>query len=569
MIERINNLVWTVAENYDFEVNLNFFNTDIKSKYKSEVLGFLYKHYNMSIVDEFLKINCKNKSNSDDILFIAEITMEHSIISKLLKERPGIIDAKRAYEKYIHYKYEKTSPKNIKDELEKAYYECKKGTRVKINGTLYSLFNEIIAADIENTSDLINFLNNLYKKYFHIYPNMPQEKEIQKIIKKAKKEEFKKVKIIPSTQKTDTELLEKFTIESAEFTNPEYDFIENAKDNRKISSSKIGNIKEKVRKYYGEEILKEREIVFLENKLCTGIHKGERLYFTNGEFKIKESEYIKSLADAAYEENLNVFKENELYYNRGIKNLEEIIKNSLLKNSEEYDNISYSGDLIVSDLWKSVKNIDNKIFKKTLKENTGEISVDILLDQSASQKERQAKVAIEAYIIAEALTNLNIKTRVMGFNNFYNYTIIRNFRNYSDSKIKNKEIFKYNASGSNRDGLAIKLMTYFIEKSDIDRKILIVLSDGKPNDEINLGLVGTIDLNVKDYVDEVAIMDSFNQVLISRLKGIYVLGVFMGNEEDLDAERKIFGKNFAYITDIKRFHFIVGLFLKSISEEFR
>ena len=47
-----------------------------------------------------------------------------------------------------------------------------------------------------------------------------------------------------------------------------------------------------------------------------------------------------------------------------------------------------------------------------------------------------------------------------------------------------------------------------------------------------------------------------------RNKRIAVLGVFAGEEEDLQAEKKIFGRDFAYIRDIGNFANVVGRYLK-------
>ena len=48
----------------------------------------------------------------------------------------------------------------------------------------------------------------------------------------------------------------------------------------------------------------------------------------------------------------------------------------------------------------------------------------------------------------------------------------------------------------------------------------------------------------------------------SRSQGIAVLGVFAGEEQDLPAERRIFGKDFAYIRDLSTFAHVVGRYLK-------
>ena len=47
-----------------------------------------------------------------------------------------------------------------------------------------------------------------------------------------------------------------------------------------------------------------------------------------------------------------------------------------------------------------------------------------------------------------------------------------------------------------------------------------------------------------------------------RAEGISVLGVFAGEEEDLQAERRIFGRDFAYIRNIMNFSSVVGRYLK-------
>ncbi len=52
-----------------------------------------------------------------------------------------------------------------------------------------------------------------------------------------------------------------------------------------------------------------------------------------------------------------------------------------------------------------------------------------------------------------------------------------------------------------------------------------------------------------------------------RGKGISVLGVFTGEEQDLLAERRIFGKDFAYIRDLTSFAHVVGTYLKKLVDE--
>jgi nitric oxide reductase activation protein len=83
-----------------------------------------------------------------------------------------------------------------------------------------------------------------------------------------------------------------------------------------------------------------------------------------------------------------------------------------------------------------------------------------------------------------------------------------------------------------------------------DNKILIVLSDGKPND-VNVNRPNS--KNPLTYSGNNAITDTALEVRKARALGISVLGVFAGEEPDLAAEKKIFGKDFAYIRNISNF----------------
>ncbi|MDD6065518.1 MAG: nitric oxide reductase activation protein, partial [Firmicutes bacterium] len=63
------------------------------------------------------------------------------------------------------------------------------------------------------------------------------------------------------------------------------------------------------------------------------------------------------------------------------------------------------------------------------------------------------------------------------------------------------------------------------------------------------------------------VKDTAFEVRRLRNAGVAVLGVFAGEEQDLQAERKIFGKDFAYIRDIRNFSNVVGRYLRKQLEE--
>ena len=75
----------------------------------------------------------------------------------------------------------------------------------------------------------------------------------------------------------------------------------------------------------------------------------------------------------------------------------------------------------------------------------------------------------------------------------------------------------------------------------------IVLSDGKPCD-MSIQRPGT--RQPKIYDGEKAVKDTAYEVRRARNQGIFVIGIFAGNEEELSVEKRIYGKDFAYIRNI-------------------
>ena len=432
------------------------------------------------------------------------------------------------------------------------------------------MLDEIYNFKEKDTFMYLDFLKYLFKKYFHINKNLPRDlDENYEEFKKEKKSNSSSKKSAPYKRKKllDNTFLERYNIESAEFTffNDDYRDI-NVKEDSFKNNFGDQNIYEALEKHYGKEKVKRYVSDKIAGEISTGIHKDIKLYFPSGEFENKNS-YFAEEEKNNYEDNLKFYEDNKIQNQRAIRELAGIIKNSLLKESEDEIVKSNSGKIIPSEIWKSKELNEDRVFRKINRKDSSEIFVDILLDSSASQNERKEIVATESYIIAEALTSLNIKTRIFSYNNFYNYLVLKKYRDYKDPSSKNKDIFKYSPSGSNRDGLAIKFMRHLISKNYDARRFLIVLTDGLPFDEIDIGIVGASKIPGENYKDDEAVMDTSKEVLLTRLKGINSFGVFTGEESESLNIKRIYDSDYAYITDISRFHKVVGIFLKTYANK--
>ena len=190
----------------------------------------------------------------------------------------------------------------------------------------------------------------------------------------------------------------------------------------------------------------------------------------------------------------------------------------------------------------------------------GDLSVDILLDASTSQSRRQAIVSNQGYVIAESLNRCCIPCRVMSFCSMTGYTILRIFRDYWE-RGANGRIFEYVSNGCNRDGLGIRLAHHLISKEHFDHRILIVLSDAKPNDVVRIRPRDSEEFI--NYEEESGIRDTAFEVRSARADGISVICVFTGADEDVASAKTIYGRDFARIQSLDKLADTVGMLLQN------
>ena len=317
---------------------------------------------------------------------------------------------------------------------------------------------------------------------------------------------------------------------------------------------------------FGKTYLSELEEKRMNQLMCRDIHSDCSLYFTEGILKspVKRNyqyEYAKRLKN----KNIWLYHDKHRIVKRNIALLTEMLKKSLVIKSENQEILSDRGMIVPSRLWRLGRSSDAQVFKRELKGDSSDFAVDVLIDASGSQMSRQGEVALQAYIISEALSNAELPHRVMSYCTFWDYTILHRFREYDDPRSANENIFNYVTSSNNRDGLAIRAAGYGLLNREEEKKILIILSDGRPYDVIVNRLNAK---NPAPYHGKYAITDTAAQIRKLRSQGVSVLGVFAGEEKDLATEKKIFGKDFAYIRNITGFSKIVGRYLtKQLDDE--
>lgn len=335
---------------------------------------------------------------------------------------------------------------------------------------------------------------------------------------------------------------------------------------REEDAEAAAKVSEYVSMNYGQSYLNELERKRLNDRICRGIHRGCRLHMTRGILQAPlRKNYQYRMCQMQYEKNKLYYYGNHRVIKQNIKILAEMLNKAMVLRNDASVSRARSGILVPSRLWKLGRTEDDKLFDKIERVDSSDFVVDILLDSSGSQLKRQQQIAVQGYIISMALSEAGIPHRVTSFCTFWDYTVMQRFRDYDDKADQNFNIFEYRASANNRDGLAIKATYDSLLAREEEHKILLVLSDGKPSD---LGREHSGTIGVPPYTGEEAIRDTGFEIRRARAMGISVLGIFAGQGDDLSAEKKIYGKDFAYIRNITSFSHVVGTYLrKQLDEE--
>lgn len=320
-----------------------------------------------------------------------------------------------------------------------------------------------------------------------------------------------------------------------------------------------------IEKTFGRSYLSEMEQKQVNFRLCRGAHCDCKLYYTDGILAdpvMVNAQYVNAKKQA--QNNRRLYLNSKNVVRRNVETMTDYLRRSLLRRTQPERIESEYGTIVPNRLWRIGRTDPGKLFYRTARQDSSQFVVEILMDASGSQRDRQGQVALQAYIISEALSHVGIPHSIMSFCTFWDYTVMQRFRDFDAPQTENQKVLEYTTSSNNRDGLAILAAADALMKREEENRILIVLSDGRPNDVV-VNRPGS--RSPQTYSGEYAVRDTAAQVRAVRGSGVFVLGVFTGQEQDLSAEKMIFGKDFAYIRDIRNFSRVVSGYLQRLLEQ--
>lgn len=572
---RLKNLLWTVSGDYGLEMKPDvalFLRSEAIALYDGIKQGAFARFYDRDMMGMYLVKKVFLQADEQCLTQLAQLCIEEAVGEKVCRERPGIRSIQRkACEDILEQEFEQMcAPGNVLGRLRAAVLRRRlDGSSFRAEKKLQELTDAVAgAAGAENTMELIRIVDKLYNRLVD-----PSFEAVHGSLEKVLDVSVKELTEYPwedyLTEELYEEALESYMEQLTETMTGLEDrsVTENMEEERRkkhkitvLSPEALEKAHTYVELNYGRTYLTDTEEKRINHLMCRGIHGDCSLYFTEGILKnpVKRN-YQYEYAVRLRNKNIWLYHDKHRIVKHNIAELTDTLRKSLTLRAETQTVLSDRGMIVPSRLWRIGRSSDAKIFQRELKADAADFVVDVLIDASGSQMSRQGEVAIQAYIISEALSNVEIPHRVMSFCTFWDYTILHRFRKYDDPRTENENIFNYVTSSNNRDGLAIKTAGHSLLQRQEEKKILIVLSDGRPYDVI---VNRPNAKNPQPYRGSTAISDTATEVRRLRNLDVSVLGVFAGEEKDLSTEKKIFGKDFAYIRDIRNFSRIVGRYLK-------
>ncbi|WP_418419390.1 cobaltochelatase CobT-related protein [Blautia sp.] len=572
---RIRNLLWTVSGDYGLSVKPDislFLRSGDIALYDGIKQGAFARYYDRDAMGMYLVKKVFLQAKESELTLIAQLCIEEAVGEKICQERPGVRSMqKQAFEDILDQEFEEMP--DLGDLLARLKIAVLRrrldGEDFWVEKRLRPYMDLILRAEkAEDTMELIRIVDELYNRladplFEKLHGNLERVLAVTlKELTEYSWEDFLTEELYEDALESYVEQL------TGQITGIEDTSVTDAMEEKRQAKHKITVVSqealEKAHTYvelnYGKTYLTELEEKRMNRLMCKGVHGDCSLYFTEGILKnpVKRNyqyEYAKRLRN----KNIWLYHDKHRIVKHNIAELTDMLRKSLVLRSEEQVVLSDRGTIVPSRLWRIGRSSEATVFQRELKADAADFVVDVLIDASGSQMSRQGEVALQAYIISEALSNVEIPHRVMSFCTFWDYTILHRFREYDDPRTENENIFNYVTSSNNRDGLALKTAGYGLLQREEEKKILIVLSDGRPYDVI---VNRPNARNPKPYQGSMAISDTGTEVRRLRNLDVSVLGVFAGEEKDLSTEKKIFGKDFAYIRDIRNFSKIVGRYLK-------
>lgn len=560
---RARNLIWNAAGDYHFEPDFKAYDDEGRADlYWNSIIGAVRKNYGPETIDALFAAfhGCRDEALYEQLVWLG---LENAVYQRESPRRLALPALRRRYARWVVDQCAGIGDGELLPRLEEAHFRRALGEDPAMTTEDRKLLDSLEFSGELDGPELSQAALDFLHDHFGFVPGKTQTEEAEALRKHRPWFLFGRSRALDGLPAVRT-----FGFGYGEHLvagqggGPNAEPVQRRLTDRNLAQTEEA-LRNYMRDYFGAPLLSEGERRTLEQSLCTGEHKNCHLYYTQGDDE--PGRRLKGYAAAQRrnalrqaEKNREAYEADAVRHRASIVRLTARIRNAMLAYLQPTVVRTASGTLDPGRIWRGVYLDDDKVFTKIQQSDPGQLAVDLLLDASSSQVDRQAVVAAQGYMIAEALTRCHIPVRVTSFCSLSGYTVLTRYRDYQEQD-RNERIFRYFTTGCNRDGLAIRALAREIEESSYEHKLVILLSDAKPNDVIQLYRDGTY----VDYARDNGIENTAMEVRSLLFRDIPVICVFTGNDDDIPAAHTIYGRNFARIRSLDQFADTVGTLIQN------
>ena len=540
---RAENLIWNCAGSYNFKPDFKAYDKNGQAdRYWNCIIGSVRRQFEYPKLETIL-LSFQQYEECDVYEGLFWLGLENAVFPRELTARPVFAKLRISYaSRYVQE--HKGRPLNDLDFLGRmtlAHWQRVLGQKPSLSGTDILLLDALEFSPADDTDTIAAKATALFRQWFQITAEEKKKKKHSLVLPAFGKHNIKK-----------TSRYRKFGIGFADHPENIYGGASTTQDGHyeiktTLSAAELRSFMETK---FGKSMFAPRQVSELERALCTDNHQNCHLLFTYGERlppgQVQNAfEALSRQREAAQvRKNQQYFQDNIIRNRIAVSKLSGNIRNSILMHLQPSLIKANNGRLSSPLVWRGELLDDENVFLKTEHSDMGELCVDILLDASTSQKNRQEIISTQGYIIAESLTRCGIPCRVMSLCSMTGYTILRIYRDYCKPQ-DNRAIFDYVSNGCNRDGLAVRASHYLMRNAPYEYKLLIILSDVKPNDVVRMH--SSAEAEPIQYEQHAGIHDTALEVRRTRGDGIAVVCIFTGDDEDVPSAKLVYGKDFVRI----------------------
>ena len=573
---RARNFVWAAAGHYGLEpLFLAYAPDGTADMYLNMIIGLSYKWYDAEKLETFFHmLGGRQEELYQGMLWIG---LEQALYEKEKIHRPVLAELRQEYAQENLARYRVLKEYELIDQLRNGHCAEILGKSSGLSGRTEELLRELTFTGEMGIEQILAKMKEILWKYFSYEPKM---------IKKERGTYFLQ-KLLPAFHSIGK--MHATYVKTKRYDDPSWEESGNGGTMEKarhylLQFSRQGD-EEKDRAYiegcFGANSYTPREQKLLEDEVCTENHKNSHLYITRGypmeepvtqtgsnttvrhqEENKRESREIREFRENSRrqaEKNRQHYEKNRTVYENSIHRMTEKLRLELDARMDDVPVQARQGNIRASQVWRALYLEDPRVFEKREEVSDAGFSVDILIDASSSRKNSQEQIAAQAYILAKSLDLCGIPLQVYSYCSIRGYTVLRLFQSYGENR-KAEEVFSYVAAGNNRDGLALRGAGHLMAQSEQEKKLLLVLTDGSPQDD-QIAAEGAFYKN-REYTDQIAVEDTTEQVRQLKRRNIQVVGIFMGTERGLQTAHRIFGRDFVRIQNIQQFAEVVGKILQ-------